>query len=102
MQFWRNKYVTHIFITTRICKTKPHIFHLVGILELATYVFVIYSLPLVNRGIRKVTKVGHIIEAPYYDRNGNFYEKLEDEDEDNDFTDDDNFDNIDDSNSDDD
>ena len=45
-----------------------------------------------------MTKVGHIIEAPYYDRNGNFYEKLEDEDEDND----DNLDNIDDSNSDDD
>ena len=49
-----------------------------------------------------MTKVGHIIEAPYYDRNGNFYEKLEDEDEDNDFTEDDNLDNIDDSNSDDD
>lgn len=47
-----------------------------------------------------MTKVGHIIEAPYYDRNGNFYEKLEDED--NDITDDDNLDNIDGSNSDDD
>ena len=47
-----------------------------------------------------MTKVGHIIEAPYYDRNGNFFEKLEDED--NDITDNDNLDNIDDSNSDDD
>ena len=47
-----------------------------------------------------MTKVGHIIEAPYYDRNGNFYEKREDED--NDITDDDNLDNIDGSNSDDD
>ena len=47
-----------------------------------------------------MTKVGHIIEAPYYDRNGNFFEKLEDED--NDITDDDNLDNIDGSNSDDD
>ena len=47
-----------------------------------------------------MTKVGHVIEAPYYDRNGDFHEKLEDEDGDNDITDEDNLDDIDDSNSD--
>ena len=46
-----------------------------------------------------MTKVGHVIEAPYYDRNDDFHENLEDENDDNDITDEDNLDDIDDSNS---